>query len=322
MNVSVVVPVYNSGETLRVLVDRLRKALSAQCDEFEILLVNDCSKDNSWEVISDLINQGLCVGIDLMRNYGQHNALLCGIRAAQYEVVVTLDDDLQNPPEEIHRLLQRLEEGADVVYGTPVRLRHSGWRNFASQFIKRILQMSMGVNSAVDISSFRAFRTNLREAFERNASPNICLDVLLSWGTTKFASVKVDHSEREHGTSNYNMFKLLSHAANLLTGFSTVPLRFAVWNGFACIIFGIIALGYVVLRYFMEGTPVPGFPFLASIILIFSGAQLFALGIIGEYIGRIFLRNMDRPPYVVRRSHTVLKQRVQADADQIHVQST
>ncbi len=308
MNISVVVPVYNSGETLRELVDRVRKVLSEHGDAFEILFVNDCSKDNSWDVISQLMDQGLCYGIDLMRNYGQHNALLCGIRAAQYEVVVTMDDDLQNPPEEIPKLLKRLEEGSDVVYGTPLRLRHSGWRNFASQFIKRILQMSMGVNSAVDISSFRAFRTNIRDAFERNASPNICLDVLLSWGTTKFSSVKVEHNERAYGTSNYNVIKLLSHAANLLTGFSTLPLRLAIWNGFACIIFGMIALGYVVLRYVVQGTPVPGFPFLASIILIFSGAQLFALGIIGEYIGRIFLRNMDRPPYVIRRSPAQLSE--------------
>jgi len=318
MNVSVVVPVYNSSQTLPLLVSRLSGVLSTVCDEYEILLVNDCSKDNSWQVITELMEQGLCYGIDLMRNYGQHNALLCGVRVAQYECVVTMDDDLQNPPEEIPKLLQRLEEGADVVYGTPVRLRHSGWRNLASTFVKRAIQLSMGVDSAVDINSFRAFRTNIREAFERNASPNICLDVLLSWGTTRFASVKVNHAEREIGKSTYNLFKLLTHALNLLTGFSTLPLRFATWTGFLCIAFGIVLFAYVICRYMLQGTPVPGFPFLASIIVIFSGTQLLVLGIVGEYIGRIFVRNMERPQYVVRRSKTARSSCSEISAGQRH----
>jgi undecaprenyl-phosphate 4-deoxy-4-formamido-L-arabinose transferase len=304
MNVSVVVPVYNSSQTLPALVARLRSVLHAVCDEYEILLVNDCSKDNSWQVITELMEQGLCYGIDLMRNYGQHNALLCGIRAARYEYVVTMDDDLQNPPEEIPKLLERLQPGIDVVYGIPLRLKHSGWRNFATTFIKRAIQLSMGVSSAVDINTFRAFRTNIREAFDRNASPNICIDVLLSWGTTRFASVKVNHAEREMGKSNYNVFKLVTHALNLLTGFSTVPLRFATWTGFLCIAFGMVLFAYVILRYMLQGTPVPGFPFLASIIVIFSGTQLLVLGIVGEYIGRIFVRNMERPQYVIRRMAT------------------
>jgi len=299
--ISVVVPVYNSQDTLRPLVARLEDTLSTFAEAFEVILVNDDSLDNSWQVIKELIDSHHFIkGLNLMRNYGQHNALLAGIREAQYEFIVTMDDDLQHPPEEIPNLLKKLEEGYDVVYGTAQAQQHGLWRNLASQFTKMALASVMNVQTARSVSAFRAFRTSLRNAFSDYHGSHPSIDVLLTWGTKHFAAIAVKHMPREGGRSNYTFMKLLTHALNMVTGFSTLPLRMASLLGFAFTLFGFFVLVYVVVRYLISGTPVRGFPFLASIISIFSGVQLFALGIIGEYLARMHLRLMDRPSYVIR----------------------
>jgi glycosyltransferase involved in cell wall biosynthesis len=235
-----------------------------------------------------------------MRNYGQHNALLAGIRSAQHDVIVTMDDDLQHPPEEIPQLLARLDEGCDVVYGAPRKEQHGLWRDVASQVTKLALQASMGVEVARHITAFRAFRTCVRDAFASYSGSFVSIDVLLTWGTAGFAVVPVHHELRKTGTSNYTFRKLVVHAINMITGFSPLPLQLASLMGFGFTLFGIAVLAYVLGRYFIEGGSVAGFPFLASIIAIFSGAQMFASGIIGEYLVRMYQRTMDRPTYVVR----------------------
>jgi undecaprenyl-phosphate 4-deoxy-4-formamido-L-arabinose transferase len=237
--------------------------------------------------------------VNLMRNYGQHNALLCGIRAARGEVIVTMDDDLQHPPEEIPRLLSKLNEGFDVVYGTPEREQHGLLRDMASRITKIALQGAMGAKTARSVSAFRAFRTRTRAAFTTYQSPFVSIDVLLTWATTRFTAVAVPHHPRRAGQSQYTLRKLITHALNMMTGFSTLPLQVASVMGFGLTFFGVLVLAYVIGRYIWEGGSVPGFPFLASIIAIFSGAQLFSLGIIGEYLARMHFRMMERPPYVV-----------------------
>lgn len=267
-----------------------------------MILVNDGSRDRSWEVICQMAQQFSWIrGINLMRNYGQHNALLCGIRAANYEVIITMDDDLQNPPEEIPKLLDKLADGFDVVYGTPQVQQHGLWRNMASRMTKRALQSAVGAAHARDVSAFRALRTEIREAFRHYHGPFVSIDVLLSWGTVRFSAQTVRHDIRGQGLSNYSFRKLLSHAIDMMTGFSAWPLRLASFVGFAATLFGIAVLIYVIIRYMLAGGSVPGFPFLASIIAIFSGSQLFALGIIGEYLARMHFRAMDRPTYAVRQ---------------------
>lgn len=296
---SIVVPVYNSAETLENLIARFQSALTGY--EFEVVLVNDGSPDVSWKIIEQLAEKYSWVrGINLMRNFGQHNALLCGIRAARHEIIVTIDDDLQNPPEEIPRLLSHLSEEIDVVYGTPQQEQHGFWRDMASQITKLVLQHAMGAETARKVSAFRVFRAYLREAFVNYHGPFVSIDVLLTWGTTKFTSVTVAHHQRQAGLSNYNLRKLITHAINMLTGFSTLPLQIASLIGFIFTLFGIAILIFVILRYFIQGNVAPGFPFLASIIAIFSGAQLLALGIMGEYLARMYFRMMDRPSYAVR----------------------
>jgi len=298
---SVVIPVYNSEQGLPILIEALITLFSEMNSNYEIILVNDGSRDKSWEIISKLEAQhDHIIGINLMRNYGQHNALLCGIRAAQHAVTITMDDDLQHPPSEIQILLNKLSEGYDVVYGVPQARQHGLWRDMATQLTKLVLQNAMGVSAAANISAFRVFRTQVREAFAEYEGNYVSIDVLLTWGTTRFIAVPVLHQEREYGKSNYTFRKLIRHTLNLVTGFSILPLRFASLIGFGFTGFGFLVLLYVVGRYMIQGEIVPGFPFLASIIAIFSGVQLFALGVIGEYIAGIHARSMNRPAYTIR----------------------
>jgi glycosyltransferase involved in cell wall biosynthesis len=299
-HISVIVPVFRSEKTLEDLHRRLVSALDQIALDFEIIFVEDCGGDRSWNVIRAIAGSDSRVrGIKLCRNFGQHNALLCGIRAARYEIIVTLDDDLQNPPEEITKLVDKLGEGYDVVYGTPLREQHGFLRNAASRVTKLALHSAMGAETARHVSAFRAFRTPVREAFAAYRSPFVSIDVLLAWGTSRFAHVRVRHEPRKGSTSGYTLPKLISHALDMMTGFSTMPLQLASVIGFAFTLFGLLILIYVLARYLIEGGSVPGFPFLASIIAIFSGAQLFAIGIIGEYLARMHFRAMERPTYVV-----------------------
>jgi glycosyltransferase involved in cell wall biosynthesis len=300
-SISVVIPVYNSAKGLAVLAERLAPVLAGLSREYEVILVNDGSSDASWETIAELHQAyGWLRGINLMRNYGQHSALLCGIRSARHALIVTIDDDLQNPPEEIPKLLEELKKGYDVVYGVPLTQQHGLWRDAASKLTKLGLKSVMGAETARNVSAFRVFRKNVREAFRQYDGPFVSIDVLLTWGTKRFGSVKVLHAPRQLGESNYTFVKLVSHAVNLITGFTTLPLRIATFIGFAFCLFGGGVLAFVVWRYWIYGSTVPGFPFLASLISIFSGAQLCALGIIGEYLGRMHCRSMGIPSAVVR----------------------
>src|SRR5688572_5471393 len=285
--VSVVVPVYNSEQTLDELVSRLRSAVSRVPGDLEILLVNDGSRDRSWEVVQRLAAAHPEVrGISLVRNHGQHNALLCGIRDARGGVIVTIDDDLQNRPEDVPALVARLNAECDVVYGFP-REQHWGvMRNVASRVTKLVLEGAMGARTASMVSGFRAMRSDVREAFAG-------YDVVL-----------VEHERRRVGRSNYTFRRLVRHTFNMITGFSTLPLKLATAVGFGFTVFGIGVLVYVVSRYLVQGGAVPGFAFLASIIAIFSGAQLFALGIFGEYLARVFHRSTGQPSYTVRARTT------------------
>jgi undecaprenyl-phosphate 4-deoxy-4-formamido-L-arabinose transferase len=300
--VSVVIPVYRSASVLPELHRRLTAVLPGLVDRYEIVLIEDAGGDGSWDVIESLAAQDRHIrGIRMSRNYGQHNALLCGIRAARYDAIVTMDDDLQNPPEEIGKLLELLGDGVDVVYGTPGTEQHGFLRNQASRITKIALQGAMSAETARSVSAFRAFRTRLREAFATYAGPFVSIDVLLTWGSTRFAHVRVNHDPRLAGTSNYTFRMLVTHALNMTTGFSTLPLQIASLIGFVFTLFGFVVLAVVLGTYVVNGgSSVPGFAFLASIIAIFSGAQLFALGIIGEYLARMHFRSMDRPAYVVR----------------------
>ena len=303
-SISAVIPVFNSADTLEELYLRLTKSLIVHFSDYEIIFINDSSGDNSSDIIYRLAeNDSHVVCFDLAKNYGQHNALLCGIRQAKYEVIVTLDDDLQNPPEEIPNLLEKLDQGYDVVYGYPKNEQHELFRNIASVFTKIALKTTMGISMARHVSAFRVFRTELRDSFSDYKGSFISIDVLLSWGTNSFSAIPVNHEKRVNGKSNYTFNKLVRHAVNMVTGFSVLPLQIASMIGFLLSLFGFVVLVYVVGRFLFQGSPVPGFPFLASIIAIFSGAQLLGIGIIGEYLARMHFRTMDKPQYFIKKTN-------------------
>jgi undecaprenyl-phosphate 4-deoxy-4-formamido-L-arabinose transferase len=290
--------VYNDGGLLEQLVAAIKEALRGQSEGFEIVLVDDGSRDETWLVIRELARDDRVRALRLTRNYGQHNALLAGIRAARRRVTVTIDADLQYPPSYIPQLVAKLDEGNDVVYGTAGRRAASARRRLASSFARRVLRSVMGTD--VTFSSFRAFRTELRSGFAHFGGPYVALDVLLSWSTRRFASIPIVQTPRRAGRSNYSVSKLVTFGMTMLTGFSTRPLRFASLIGFTFTVLGLGLLIFVVVNYLIEGQVVHGFAFLASIISIFAGAQLFALGIIGEYLARVHMRVLDPPTYTIR----------------------
>jgi undecaprenyl-phosphate 4-deoxy-4-formamido-L-arabinose transferase len=306
MRVSIVIPCYQSEQTLRPLVEAIFTALAeppaaSVVSEFEVVLVVDGSPDGT----ADLANKLAAVhpevrAIELRRNYGQHNALLAGIGRAKHEVVVTMDDDLQHRPDQIPAMLAPLAGGkADLVYGVAREEEHGFWRSAASRTLKRGLGLA-GVHAAEDVSAFRAFWTAQREGFTHIEDPYVSLDVMLSWTTTSISRIAVQMDKRLIGTSSYNLRALVRHAMNTITGYSNVPLRVVAWLGGLCALLGAV-LGAVVLWKFVAGeTTVAGFTTIAAMVAIFSGAQMLSLGIIGEYIGRLHTRSTGKPTFLVK----------------------
>lgn len=300
---SIVIPVYNSADSMDILVERIFGAMEKLDADFELILVDDCSRDRSWvQIEKHAALESRIRGFRMFKNYGQHAALLAGILQARYACTITLDDDLQNPPEEIPKLVAELKPDVDLVYGRREAERQGFLRDIASVGMKRVVASVMGVSFGREITSFKLFRTDLRRAFKGCRNPQFFIDALLGWGTSRVVAVTVAHERRVIGKSNYSVTKLLRHTKNLLTGFSVLPLRLASVLGFAAMIFGLLLLAYVVASYFATGVLVPGFSFLACTLCLFSGVQLFCLGIVGEYIAVIHLGQMGKPLFVFRES--------------------
>ena len=298
VGVSIVVPVYRSTSSLIKLASRVAKVLEATT--YELIFVDDGSPHETWATIQRLAAEDEhVVGIRLGRNVGQHNALLAGVRAARFAVTVTVDDDLQNPPEEIPALLGALTDDVDVVYGASDEVAQRRWRRLASGLARVIMASALGAGNAIQFSSFRAFRTRLRVGFGEDLGPAVSLDALLSWSTAHFVSVPVRHDARSDGSSNYTIRRLMRFALDTATGYSALPLQVATTLGLITAVFGLAVFVWVLGRLLISGSPVPGFPFLASLITIFAGVQLVTLGIIGEYLARMHFRVMRKPTYVI-----------------------
>ncbi|MCP3982762.1 MAG: glycosyltransferase family 2 protein [bacterium] len=302
IEISVVIPCYGSQETIRPLVEGLMRVLEAESRGFELVLVDDGSPDDVWSVIDSLHaeNPERVVGVQLMRNFGQHNALMAGMRRARGAVLVTLDDDLQHPPEEVPKLVRALEEGGlDLVYGTYEQRQHRGWRNAGSSLVTGIFRRLFGV--AFTFTSFRALRSELARSVFTYSLNFTFLDGLFAWNTNRIGSVPVRHEARQEGASGYSVSTLLLLSLNMLTNFSLLPLQIVSWLGVAAAGAG-LGLGGVYLVATLFGmTKVPGYASIIVAILTLGGIQLLALGIIGEYLGRVHL-NINRKPQYLERS--------------------
>jgi undecaprenyl-phosphate 4-deoxy-4-formamido-L-arabinose transferase len=296
----VVIPCYKSSDTLEPLVERIHASLEARGVDYEVVLVVDGSPDDTWDVVRRLAKDDRVRGIELMRNYGQHNALLAGIQSAEHDLIVTMDDDLQHPPEQIPRLLDALGDDIDLVYGVAKVEEHGFWRNLASRAVKSAMAITLGVDHARQISAFRAFRSDLRSPFLNVEDAFVSIDVILSWVTTRIASIEVEMERRAEAESNYNVRSLFRHALNMVTGYSITPLKLVTMLGLVTALVGFLALVVVLVLYFTGSTEVAGFTTLASMVALFAGAQMAAIGILGEYLGRLHFRSMHRPTFVIR----------------------
>lgn len=282
--VSIVVPVFNNQSGLDELVKRIN--LSDFDFAYELVFVDDGSKDDSWGAIKRIVAASdNSSGIKLSRNFGQHNALLAGIRAAQGDYIVTLDDDLQFSPEDILSLMKALiNEKVDIVYGLAQSSENARWRELSSRALKGLLSKIFAVSDAKNLSSFRLFKAHLRNGFSDYVGPNVSIDALLAWSSSRSTSVRVSHSSRFNGKSNYTWRKLVAHAIDIMSSYSARPLRFASLTGLVASVFGFILLFETLLKALVFGSAVPGFTFLASAVTVFAGIQLLTLGIIGEYL--------------------------------------
>ncbi|MFZ4756296.1 MAG: glycosyltransferase family 2 protein [Miltoncostaeaceae bacterium] len=302
--VSVVVPVYRGSPTAAELVERILAACAdGSWDLAEIIMVDDRSPDDSLRVISDLaaVHPEVEV-VALARNFGQHAALLAGMTRASGNVIVTMDDDLQHRPEEISVLLDALSSDVDLVYGQAVDEEHGWARNVTSRAGKRIIGVAANSSFVQHISGFRAFRAWLVPELLTQSAQHPSVDVPLLWSTDRVAVVHVQMDRRAHGTSNYSVGRLFRHALTMLLGYSTVPLRAVSYVGIGIGIAGAALLAYVLVNYWANGSTVPGFAFIGSMVALFAGVQLIAIGVIGEYLARLYAGAIGRPLFTIRAS--------------------
>lgn len=315
---SVVIPVYRSAGMLRMLVVRLVNVLDKIEFASEIVLVDDGSPDESWQVITELQERfpGRITAVQLMRNFGQHNALMCGFRHARGDLILTMDDNLQNPPEEIPKLVHAIQVGNyDLVYGRYAVKCHSRRQNFGSAILRAFHQWVF--KTAVPISSFRIMRRELVESIFRYNLNFTFVDGLLSWNTNRIGQVAVEHQPRVEGRSGYSLARLVFHAMNIFTNFSLLPLQAVTLLGFVAALGGLATGGYYLARYLMAEIAVPGYASTIIAVLVLGGLQLLALGIHGEYLGRLHLNVNRKPQYTERQvlGHTRAAPTEKAESD-------
>lgn len=303
VDISVVVPVYNSAETLQELHSRISTVLSNSSKQYELVLVNDGSRDESWRRLQEIADQdSRVVAIDLARNFGQNNALMCGFQHCRGELVVTMDDDLQHPPEEINTLLQAIESGDDdVVIGRYRTKKHSLFRNAGSQLTHRISQVILRVPKDLALTSFRVMRRWVVDELLRFKTHNPRVGLMLFSVTTRQVNVDVDHHSRPRGRSTYTVRSLVRNFMDELVNYSALPLRIASYFGFLSA-FVSFSLGvFYTVRFLMGLTGVSGFTTIVLLISFVCGLLLMTMGIVGEYLIRIVRAAEYRPQFVVRQ---------------------
>ncbi|BAM02590.1 glycosyltransferase family 2 protein [Phycisphaera mikurensis] len=306
IEVSVIVPVYRSQNTLRELWTRLEATLSARyaADAWEVVFVDDESPDDSWQVLEQLAAAAPQARIiQLMRNFGQHNALMCGFHHADGRVLVTIDDDLQHEPECVPRLVDTLlEDGHDLVYGVYEVKRHAGGRNLGSALVNGFYRVVFRM--PVSVTSFRAVRRELIEAVVRYDLNFTYIDGLLAWNTRRIGMVEVPHHARAGGRSGYSLSKLVGLAMNVFTNFSLLPLQAVSILGLLAAAVGLSLGVWYLLWALLSEIAVPGYASIIVAVLVLGGIQLLSLGIVGEYLGRLHLNVNRKPQFTVRTGPT------------------
>jgi glycosyltransferase involved in cell wall biosynthesis len=301
--VSVVIPVYGGETTIGALVDGLATMFVRERIAFEVVVVCDRPRDNSWEVVKGLsATRNWLRAYRLQRNFGQHPATLFGLRQARGRTIVTMDEDLQHSPDDVPALLAASDRIGGIAFGKFEEPKHGLWRNLTSRLAKWFLARYVGQEIAANASAFRAFPTRLCGAFSHYRGERVAIDVLLSWSGAPITTVQCEHAPRAAGHSGYTLRKLVAYLGDLLVGYSVVPLRLASMSGLLMMVLSAFIGIYVILNWMRHGSAIPGFAFLALSTAILSGAQLLALGIIGEYLGRLYFNVLGKPQYFVAES--------------------
>lgn len=302
--ISFVIPCYRSEKTIRAVVDEVAAAVESLSHyDYEIILVNDGSPDDTFSVIRNLCEADTRIkGINLSKNFGQHAALMAGFRHVKGDIVVCLDDDGQTPANEVGKLIEGIQEGADVVYARYEHKQHSWFRNFGSKLNELMTRVMLGKPKELYLSSYFAARRFVIDEVTRyeNAYPYVIGLVLRA--TKNITNVNVTHREREIGSSGYTMGKLINLWVNGFTSFSVKPLRIATMIGAFCAFMGFCYGIYTIIKKFINpGVPM-GFSSLMSAVVFIGGMQMLMLGLIGEYIGRIYVCMNNSPQYVIKET--------------------
>ena len=305
--VSVVVPVYRSEDCLDKLVEALTVAFEESGRTHEIVLVNDCSPDRSWDKIVALAEQYPTIrGVNFRKNFGQDSALMAGLRTARGGIAVIMDDDLQHDPKDMELLLKKVEEGFDVCYARFVHKKQALWKNLGSWFNGKVANIVIEKPDEVYLSPYKAIGRAVVDEIVEWDGPYPYVDGLLFRATANITQVDAEHHERHAGESNYNLIRSINVWLKLATSFSLVPLRIATYLGFGFSSIGMLLALFFLLKklFFDTGSPL-GWPSTMVAIQVLGGVQLACLGLIGEYLGRVFLHLNKRPQYVVKETLNV-----------------
>lgn len=301
LKLSIIIPVYNGATTIEELVKQLFDSLAGTY-ELEVVLVNDCSPDdNSADVCRDLTaNRKDLVFLDLARNFGEHNAVMAGLNHCSGDAAVIMDDDFQNPPSDVIKLVDELAKGYDVVYSAYTKKEHHFFRNIGSRFNGWVASMLIGKPRELYLSSHKAINRFLIDEVVKYQGPYPYIDGLIFRITRNYSTVTVAHSARQQGQSGYTFKKLVSLWLNMFTNFSILPIRLAVLAGLVFSLIGLIAAGVFFVEKLTNPDMPAGWASLIITLLIVSGVQLFTIGTLGEYLGRLFLQVNGQPQFVVR----------------------
>jgi len=299
IEISVIVPVYRSNEHLISLYAQLVESLEKLKKPFEMIFVEDCGGDKSWDALQKIASQdNRVVSIKLSKNFGQHAATICGIAHGKGNWIVTIDDDLEQDPNEIVALYNEAIKGYDLVYGVFDDRSHSLWRNFTSVSARKLFTIAIP-SLNYEYTSFRIIKSHIAKRLDQFDSPYPFIDGYLSWLTNNYSTVKVSHSERGSGTSNYTFTKLMRHTINIFVSFSELPLKFSSWIGLFTSGLGLLWLLFILVGKLLGAVTLSGYPSIMAAILFFGGIQLIVLGVIGEYISRINFKTSKQPLYIV-----------------------
>ncbi|WP_426619812.1 glycosyltransferase family 2 protein [Pseudomonas rustica] len=302
LELSIVVPVYGSATILPVLIQQVYEAMTQEglADDFELILVNDAGPDNSWSVIQTLASNNAFVrGINLRKNAGQHNAIMAGLNNVRGRMVVIMDDDLQHPPSALGDLMRALKDGHDVCYTKYLNRQHAWWKQAGSRFNDYVATLLLGKPKGLYLSSFKALKREVVEEIIKYDGPYTYIDGLILDVTQSITSVDIVHQARHEGESNYNFRRLLSLWMKMATSFSILPLRFATYMGFGLAALSLVMVVFVVVAKLLHPEFPPGWASLIAVVLFIGGIQTLCIGMVGEYLGRTYLKLNRRQQFII-----------------------